>query len=141
MKISDKGLNLIKHFESFQPKPYLCPAGKLTIGYGHVITNGEKFTEIDERRATEILSFDCNVAEAAINPISERLNQNQFDALVCFAFNIGNRAFLTSTLRKMIVVGLVTEAADQFDKWVHANGKVLKGLVKRRSAEKELYLS
>ena len=141
MKISEKGLDLIKRFESFQPKPYICPAGKNTIGYGHVIGSGEKFTVIDEKKALEILAFDCKVAEYAINTIESKLNQNQFDALVCFAFNIGNRAFLTSTMRKLIFTGHIDAAANEFDKWVHGGGKVLKGLVLRREAEKELFLS
>ncbi len=140
MKISSNGLDLIKKFEGFQAKPYLCPADKLTIGYGHVIKDGEKFTSIDEKRATEILDIDCDIAEAAINPIAQNINQNQFDALVAFAFNIGNRAFLTSTMRKMIFSGDVINAANEFDKWVHIQGKVSKGLVNRRKAEKDLYL-
>jgi lysozyme len=140
MNISRRGLDLIAHFESFQPKPYICPAGKLTIGYGHVIRSDEKFTRIDERKANEILLADCKLAEQAVKQVESHLNQNQFDALVCFVFNVGNQAFLTSTMRKLIIADKLDEAADQFDRWVHAGKKVLQGLVNRRHAEKQLFL-
>lgn len=128
-------------FESFQPKPYVCPAGKLTIGYGHVILDGEKFTSISIHKAEEILAHDCKIAENAVNAVSEKLNQNQYDALCAFVFNVGNNAFLTSTIRKKILADDMPGAANEFDRWVHAKGKVLKGLVKRRAAEKALFLS
>jgi lysozyme len=139
MNISKKGLDLIEMFESFEPKPYVCPAGKLTIGYGHVIRDGEKFTTISIHKAEEILANDCKIAENAVNAVSDKLNQNQYDALCAFVFNVGNNAFLTSTMRKKILADDMP--ANEFDRWVHAKGKVLKGLVKRRAAEKALFLS
>lgn len=141
MHISKKGLDLIEMFESFQANPYTCPAGKLTIGYGHVIRDGEKFTSISIHKAEEILAVDCKIAEHAVNFVADHLNQNQYDAVCAFVFNVGNRAFLDSTMRKKIAAGDIAGAANEFDKWVHAGGKVLKGLVRRRAAEKALFLS
>jgi len=137
---SDRCYDIIKKQETFQSKPYFCPAGKLTIGYGHVILKHEKFTEINEHQADELLARDCRIAENAVNNASIKLNQNQFDALVSLVFNIGVHNFLTSTIRKKLINQDWHEAANQFDRWVHCKGKVLPGLETRREAEKQLFL-
>lgn len=99
MNISENGLNLIKKEEGFKQKPYVCPAGKLTIGYGHVILPNESFTEINEIQATQLLKNDVAIAEDCINnSVKVPITQDQFDALISFVFNVGRKAFLESTL-------------------------------------------
>jgi lysozyme len=101
MRISQNGLDLIKQHEAFRAEPYLCPARKLTIGYGHVILPGEKFTSITSQQAEELLCKDVALTEICINKyVKAPLTQNQFDALASFIFNIGRRNFLTSTMLK-----------------------------------------
>lgn len=103
MRISQNGLDLIKKSESFAPLPYICPAGKLTIGYGHCILPHESFTKITEKDAEEILRKDAAIAENCINKaVKVPLTQNQFDALVSFIFNVGCAAFLKSTLLRKL---------------------------------------
>jgi lysozyme len=103
MRISQNGLNLIKQHEAFRAEPYLCPARKLTIGYGHVILPGEKFTSITLQQAEDLLRKDAALTEICINKyVKVPLTQNQFDALASFIFNVGRRNFLASTmLRKL----------------------------------------
>lgn len=141
MLVSDKGLDLIKTFESFSALPYRCPAGKLTIGYGHVIKDGESFTKITQDEALEILRKDCAIAESCINKsVTVPINQNQFDALVSFVFNVGCGAFKTSTLLLLLNSEKYNEAANEFNKWVYANRIKLNGLVNRRAEERALFL-
>ena len=143
--ITKNGLELIKYFEKFSPKIYLCPAGLATIGYGHVIRKHElnKFRNgIDEITASEILVQDVKVAElAVIKMIKVPLTNGQFDALVSFVFNLGSGAFQRSTLRAKVNREEHDEAAEEFLRWVYAGGKKLKGLVLRRKAESILYKS
>ena len=101
MYASQNCLNLIKLSESFSATPYLCPAKKLTIGFGHLILPGEIFTLITEQEAEELLRKDVAIFESCINnAVKVPISQNQFDALVSFAFNIGCQKFLESTLLK-----------------------------------------
>jgi lysozyme len=142
MKISSTGLDLIKHFESFSPVPYLCPAHKLTVGYGHVVLRNENFTSITEEEATQLLQKDCGVAEDCINQsVKVPLSQDQFDALVSFVFNIGVGAFLNSTLLKLLNAHCYQDAALEFLRWNKSNGSVLNGLTRRRQAERCLFLT
>lgn len=140
MKTSETGLNLIKRFEGFRAKSYKCPAGIWTIGYGH--TNGvKKGMVIDELKAETFLSIDVQKCEYAINTlVKTELNQNQFDALVSFIYNIGTGAFAKSTMLKFLNAGHFPLAAGQFDRWNKVNGVVSKGLISRRNAEKKLFL-
>lgn len=147
MKISNNGLNLIKQFEGFSSKPYLCPAGILTIGYGSTYyPNGKKVSwldeEISEQKANEILEFIANkdFASCVNEVVKVQLNQNQFDALVSFCYNLGNGNFKSSTLLKKINLNDFKLAAKEFVKWNKSKGKVLDGLVKRRIKEMELFL-
>lgn len=140
MRVSQVGLDLIKSFESFSPVAYICPAGKRTIGYGHVIRPGETFGRIDEDRALELLAHDCGIAETFINATTPNLNQNEFDALVSFVFNVGVGAYDTSTLKKLLKAGGKGAAADEFLKWDHVHGEVLAGLTRRREAERAMFL-
>jgi lysozyme len=103
MKISSKGLELIKKYEGFSSKKYLCPAGKATIGYGHVIQNGETYTMLTEKEALALLDQDADIAENTVNTLVKApLNQNQFDALVSLVYNWGSGSFLRSQLLQKI---------------------------------------
>jgi lysozyme len=153
MRASEKCLQLIKHFESFSPVPYLCPAGLPTIGYGHVIQKTEAvYGRITEPQAVQILVRDVAGFEAIVTRhVRVQLNQGQFDALVSFAFNVGAGAkgkkdgFVTlkngqpSTMLKLLNAGEYAQAADEFPKWIYGGGKKLAGLVRRREAERKLF--
>lgn len=132
---------LIKTFEGLRLKAYKDPVGILTIGYGH--TQGVKEgMRITPAQAQEFLKEDI---EQTLNGlrifVKTSLNHNQLAALVSFVFNVGITAFAKSTMLKLINSGNIAEAANQFDKWIHAGGKVLKGLELRRAAEKKLFLT
>ena len=141
MRVSPVGLDLIKSFESFSPVEYVCPAGKRTIGYGHVIRPGESFGRIDEEKALELLSDDCGIAETFIDATTPGLTQNEFDALVSFVFNVGVGNYDTSTLKRLLKAGEKAAAANEFLKWDHVHGEVLAGLTRRREAERALFLA
>lgn len=141
MKISEEGINLIKKFEGCRLTAYRCPAGILTIGYGHTGSDVSANQTITQERAEQLLKVDlmvhCNNIEKLVKV---PLTQAQFDALVSFEYNIGYGAFKNSTLLKLLNEGKYRESAEQFTRWVYANGKVLAGLQKRREEEKRLFL-
>ncbi len=141
MQTSENGINLIKKFEGLKTKAYKCPAGIWTIGYGH--TAGVKSTATCTiEQATNYLKQDVKTAENAIKKyVKVELNQNQFDALVSFIYNVGSVAFRKSTMLKFINNSHFPLAAGQFDLWIYSKGEKLEGLVTRRKAEKELFLS
>lgn len=142
MKTSDKGLSLIKGFEGFRGRAYKCPAGVWTIGYGHTGLEVKSGSVITEWQGGELLKKDIARFERAIdNLVKVPLNQNQFDALVSFVFNVGEVAFSKSTLLKLLNAKDYTGAAAQFPRWNKGGGKVLPGLVKRRAAERKLFES
>lgn len=143
MKMSATGLQLIKDSEGFVGHVYLDAVGKPTVGYGHLIKAGEDFSDgLTEEQATELLQNDVEWAENAVTAaVTVQLNQNQFDALVDFTFNLGAGALQGSSLLKLVNQGDFDDAADEFPKWVHAGGKVLPGLVTRRQAERDLWLA
>ena len=140
MKTSEKGIDLLKILEEgkgFSSKSYLCSAGKRTIGYGHVILPDDNIIEpITEDQAEDILEKDVSAAESAINKyVKVPLTQNQFDALVCFVFNVGKTNFKTSTLLKFINEQLWDKIPKQFMRWVYHDKKLIKGLENRRKIE------
>lgn len=144
MKLSEKGINLLKVLEegkSFSERSYICAAGKKTIGYGHVILPDENIIEpITESEAEYILEKDVKIAEDAVNKyVKIKLTQNQFDALVCFVFNIGITNFKTSTLLKFINSELWEKIPTQFMRWVYHDKIKLKGLENRRKIEIRLW--
>lgn len=146
MIVSKKGLDLIKEFESFKSKPYLCPAGVPTIGYGSTYyPDGKKVTlqdkEITEQKACEILEYIANkdFGNNINKVVKVSLTQNQFDALVSFTYNVGNGNFNSSTLLKLLSNGFYSEASMQILRWDKSKGVPLSGLTKRRKAEKELF--
>jgi lysozyme len=141
MKVSEQGLALIRRFEGFSPHIYLCPAGKPTIGYGHVIRKDEQVNPpIGQDEADKLLKNDVEIAEQAINRLVRTgLNQPQFDALVSFVYNIGIQAFEKSTLLRMLNRKEYQGAAQEFCRWVYVNGRRSKGLLRRRDAETMLF--
>lgn len=141
MKTSEQGIALIKKFEGFSPEPYRCPAGVMTIGYGHVVKKGDA-SHFTEEKAHDLLVADIAIFEAAIMRLVQvPLTQGQFDALASFTYNIGIQAFSHSKLVNLLNNNDYNGASHQFDRWVYANGKKLAGLVHRRQAEKTLFLS
>ena len=135
MRISENGLNLIKEFEGCRLEAYKDPAGVLTIGYGH--THGvQEGMRITQETADEYLRDDCAAAEKNVNSFDAKYhwNQNQFDALVSFAFNLGSINQLTANGTRSIA-----EISAKIPEYCHAGGKKLNGLVRRRAAEKELF--
>jgi lysozyme len=145
MKASERCLKLIKDCEGFRSKPYLCPAGKATIGFGSTrYLRGVPVTlqdpPIDEVQATQLLADTLVEYEEAVDKlVTVDLTQGQFDSLVDFSYNCGIGNLKTSTLLKLVNLGQPKYAAQEFEKWVHANGKVLAGLVKRRALEAALF--
>ncbi len=146
MKISQNGIALIMEFEGCKLAAYKCSAGIWTIGYGH--TNNVHYADvITQGQAEQYLLEDLKDVENAINKlVLVHINQNQFDALASFIFNFGYGQFAGSTLRKLLNQSKYNEAAEQFDRWVYAKNpktgqpEKLKGLIRRRNAEKELFL-
>jgi lysozyme len=145
-KTGKAGIEMIKTFEGFRAAPYKCSAGVPTIGYGATFyPGGKKVTMTDvaitEEQAVELLanmlvSFEKYVDSYCIDTIT----QNQFDALVSFAYNLGPANLKSSTLLKKVNANPNDESIRlEFLKWVKAGGKTLKGLVRRREAEADLY--
>lgn len=138
MVTSETGLNLIKSFEGVRLTAYRCPAGKWTIGYGH--TKGvKKGMYISEEVATHFLIEDVQRVEPTINSYDGiyHWTQNEFDALASFAFNCG-----IGNLKKLLKYGQRTKSqiADAILLYNKANGRVLRGLVRRRKAERKLFV-
>lgn len=143
MQISERGLALIKSHEGFSAYPYICPAGKLTVGYGHVIRKGEDFGKgISRIEAQKILQADLWAACASVRRLVRvPLTQNQFDALVSFTFNLGGGRLQSSTLRQKLNREDYEGAAGEFRKWVFGGGRKLPGLIRRRADETALFNS
>lgn len=138
MVVDEKGYNLIKQFEGLRLTAYRCPAGKWTIGYGH--TKGvKKGMYISKAVATHFLIEDVQRVEPTINSYDGiyHWTQNEFDALASFAFNCG-----IGNLKKLLKYGQRTKSqiADAILLYNKANGRVLRGLVRRRKAERELFV-
>ena len=143
--INEIGLKLIAQFEGCYLQAYLCPANVWTIGIGTTIyPNGVKVKKGDKctlEQAHEYLAHDMIEFEKTVNDsVKVPLSQNQFDALVSLAYNIGSTAFKNSTLLKKLNAKDYQGAADQFLRWNKGGGKVLKGLVSRRESERALFL-
>ncbi len=143
MNLTDHGLNFIKQWEGFRPAPYDDGAGFMTIGYGHKIQPGEKFTTITEGEALQILAEDTAWAQAAVNAyVKVPITQSMFDALVSLVFNWGSGNFLSSTHLQKLNAGDYYGAADRIKAHpITAGGKVMQGLINRRAAEYVLFLS
>jgi lysozyme len=141
VKINQDGIDLIKFFEGFSSTPYICPGGKRTIGYGHVIPDGMDYESISEYEAEELLKVDLDEAENYVLRLVEvPLNQNQFSALVSFTYNLGYANLKTSTLLKKVNKKDYISAAQEFVRWIFAGGNKQKGLMRRRCSEALLWL-
>ena len=141
MKLSQAGVELIKRFEGLRLTAYLDAVGIPTIGYGSTegVPMGQKITESE---AEALLRKDLVRFEKAVNDhVKVKISQNQYDAMVSLAFNIGASAFAKSTLVRVLNEGGYAEAADQFLRWDKARGKTLPGLATRRQAERKLFLT
>lgn len=139
MKTSKAGIELIKRHEGLRLAAYLCPAGVPTIGYGH--TKGVRLGQvITEAEAEKLLIQDLKTSEDEINRHLLPLKQHQFDSLTSFVFNVGVGSFRRSTLLKRLKMDVNhPDIVNQFNRWVYGGGKILKGLVKRRREEANLY--
>lgn len=143
MNISEKGLNAIKKFEGCRLTAYQDVKGVWTIGYGHTgdVYYGETITQAE---ADSLFRQDIQKFVNGVNSLlgSTKVNQNQFDALVSFAYNCGLSALKNSTLLKKVKANPNDETIfKEFNKWVYSGGKFVQGLANRRLAESELYFS
>ena len=147
MKISNNGINLIKHFEGLSLKPYLDVVNIPTIGWGNTFyEDGTKVKlgdQISKTYALKLLEVVANrdFADKIFPSIKVKVTQSQFDAMVSLAYNIGVGAFLKSTLLKKVNAGDFTGAGEEFLRWNKAGGKEVLGLTRRREREKQLFLS
>ena len=147
MKTSINGINLLKRYEGFSSKPYLCPAGVWTIGYGSTrLADGRAVTKdtpnITYDQGTKLLEITLEQFELAVDAaVHVAVNQNQYDALVSLCYNIGAGNFSRSTLVKFLNAGNSTKAAQEFLRWNKVKGKPITGLTKRREEEMKLFLS
>ena len=145
MKVSDKGLALIEKYEGFSAVPYLCPANKWTIGFGNTFYADSHPVSANDAPLTKEQAriLMKNVLSVSFEPVLARLlpevTQNQYDALVCFAYNVGTGNLASSTLLKKLKAGEPCSA--EFLRWNKAGGKELAGLTKRRQDEKALFES
>jgi len=142
MKISQRGLDLVKEFEELRLEPYLDPVGIPTIGWGHTAGVTMEMGAIDYDKAEEFLRIDLRDAEHGVDAfVDVELTQGQYDALVSFTFNVGVGNLRISTLARKLNDKDYSGASKEFLRWVFARGKRLKGLERRRRAEMELFLS
>lgn len=141
MKTSNDGINFIRDHEGCRLTAYQDSGGVWTIGVGH--TRGvEEGQVITQEQADAFLSDDLGPVESCLNTaVTVSLNQNQFDALASFTFNLGAGAFTGSTLLKKLNSGDYAGAANEFPKWCHDNGQFVQGLYNRRMDEQHLFLS
>lgn len=160
MKTSDKAKEIIKHHEGIRNRPYLCPAKLWTVGVGHVLYPEQGKLKLEDRKniwlhpednrvwtpeqINALLTFDLARFERGVARLCPAAaltqNQNHFDALVSFSFNVGLGNLQNSGLRFKYNRGEIEQAAGEFLKWTKGGGKVLPGLVKRRNDERNLFL-
>ena len=153
MQVGQSGKKLFQEWEGLELNEYLDSGGAPTIGVGHLMTRSERMSGkimingkgvvyrngLTVQQCWDLLDQDLDFAEASMNSmVKVSLNQNQFDALVSFIFNVGESAFRNSTLLKVLNAGHFDQVPAQLRRWIRDNGKVVKGLVNRR--EKEIAL-
>lgn len=142
-KTGKQGLELIRSFEGFQPSIYKCPAGRPTIGFGHVVKDDEDFPNLlTVQDAYDLLKEDLKPVEEAIHEtVDSLLSASQFDALASFIFNIGIGAWRESSFLKRLKEGAdYYDASSEFLRWIYAGKKKLRGLMRRREAERNLFI-
>ena len=147
MKISPRGLDLIKDFEGFSSSAYLDVVNIPTIGFGNTfyedgtkVKMGDQISKTDALKLLEVIA-NRDFADKIFPSIKVKVTQSQFDAMCSLAYNIGVGAFLKSTLLKKVNAGDFAGAGEQFLRWNRAGGKVVLGLTRRREKEKQLFLS
>lgn len=145
MKTSAKGIDLIKQREGYRAQAYRCPAGVWTVGYGHTGKDIIPGFVCDEKLAENFLRKDVEFCEAILDNLTltagVEFNQDEFDALVSFIFNVGGAAFSTSTLRRLLIAGAPRkDVADQLLRWVNVKGQYNHGLALRRVSERRQFL-
>lgn len=147
MKSSHNAIELIKMAEGFKSQPYLCPAKVPTIGYGSTRYADNTPVQMSDKPITVaqaealLLATLAKEYEPAVNRyVRVVINQNQFDALVSFVYNLGIQALRTSTLLRLVNENKFIAASSEFKKWIWANGKKLPGLIIRRERERLLFL-
>jgi lysozyme len=139
--VDDAGIALIKQFEGLHLTPYLCPGRVWSIGYGHT-RSVQAGMRITPAQAGQLLDGDVRTTAAVVQKlVTVPLNDNQFAALVSFAFNIGTGNFQRSTLLKLLNRGWYQQVPAQMVRWNRANGEVMGGLSRRRAAEAQLWNS
>ena len=148
MKVSNAGIQLIKHHEGVRSKPYRCPAGLWTVGVGHLIGDGKSLPESWNKTFTNdeingLLKSDLNRFELGVCKMLPNvpLRQCEFDSLVSFSFNLGLGTFQRSTIRQALLRGDKEAAIESLLKYCRAGGRVLKGLQLRREAEAKMFKS
>ena len=143
-KLGHLGINLIKHVEGIKKELYKCTGGFYTIGIGHRCSKKEvvEFQDgIDDNKVMKLFNKDILIPEKTIYDfVNIELTQNQFDALVSWIFNLGRDNFRTSTLLKKLNNNDIESSANEFDRWIYSGGKITKGLITRRSLEKDMFL-
>jgi lysozyme len=141
MRINPRGIELIKSFEGLRLSPYYCSGGVLTIGYGHTrdVRPGMRITK---EQAEKLFMEDLERFERAVRgAVTVPIGNNMFAALVSFTYNVGESAFRKSTLLRRLNAGNFAAAANEFPRWNKSKGKVTEGLVRRRAAERALFLT
>ena len=154
MQVGQSGKKLFQEWEGLELNEYLDSGGAPTIGVGHLMTRSERMSGkiiingkgvvyrkgLTVQQCWDLLDQDLDSAEASVNSmVKVPLNQNQFDALVSFVFNVGNNAFRDSTLLKMLNAGHFDQVPTQLRRWIRDNGKIVKGLINRREKEISLW--
>lgn len=139
-EITPNTVVLIKEFEGLSLKPYRDSGGAYTIGYGHLIRSDEHFTSITKQQAETLLLQDIVAAATILNrEVKQPLTRHERGALISLIFNIGSYQFKTSTLRKLLNQGDMRRAATEFHRWNKVDGRIIKGLARRRQAEYRLF--
>lgn len=154
-QINEAGIHLIMQFEGFRPRVYLCSANYWTIGYGHMIRGFDKSRDtravmagnpypngVTQDEATQLLTQDLQKASMAVErliPVS--LTDNQFAALVSFTFNLGSGNLRASALRRKLLRREYNAASEEFKRWIFSAGRQERGLIRRRRAERLLFLA
>ena len=143
MRASEGCKQLIRVFEGLNTKAYRCPAGVLTIGYGHTGPDVKEGQTITRDQAELLWNQELGAVGRQVEHALDgmRVNQNQFDALCSFTFNLGIGRLETSTLLKKLKAGDYEGAANEFLRWNRAGGQILEGLTRRRQAERRLFLA
>ena len=139
MKVSQECIDLVKFFEGFEPRAYLCPANVWTIGYGRTknVKEGDELTEPQAER--DLFEELDEFAEQVLNRVKVDLEQNELDALTSWTYNLGVGNLQSSTLLKKLNSGDKNSVPSEMVRWNKAAGKVLAGLTRRREAEAKLW--